>query len=280
MLRLPLRSVLHRVSACRGHGRVVRAFSSKAYDPLKLAPLIDSACIHTPSTHTGTVIWLHDLGESTDKVRLLFQLFTPSSETVRLVVPQAEQIPVGAYGTDAISAWFDIPSKPLDEHIEDDRGMALSTELIHALLDTEWDAFDPTGGDGGNGRLVLGGFGQGGAMALHAGLTYPRGPLGGILSCSGYVPLPDNYPEGINEVQKKTPVLAIHGRLDNMVPLEFAKPRYQRLRAANVPLQVREDFHLGHFISETHLLSMQRWWKDKFARAIAADLARADSKKR
>jgi predicted esterase len=39
---------------------------------------------------------------------------------------------------------------------------------------------------GGADRILIGGFSQGAAMSLHAGLRYPQ-KLAGIVACSGYV---------------------------------------------------------------------------------------------
>lgn len=45
-------------------------------------------------------------------------------------------------------------------------------------------------------RILLGGFSQGGALALHAGLTYPE-PLAGIMSLSCWLPRHSHFPEAV-----------------------------------------------------------------------------------
>lgn len=42
-------------------------------------------------------------------------------------------------------------------------------------------------------RVVIGGFSQGGALALYSALTMKK-PLGGVMSLSGWLPLAGEFP--------------------------------------------------------------------------------------
>lgn len=95
--------------------------------------------------------------------------------------------------------------------------------------------------------IILAGFGQGGALALHAGLTFDR-PLAGILSLAGFLPVRESYPENIHPSQRGTPILAIHGNSDFIVPLAFAKLGYDRLKQAKQPILVKTEWAMGHFM--------------------------------
>ena len=53
-------------------------------------------------------------------------------------------------------------------------------------------------------RVVLGGFSQGGALALYAGLTYPK-PIAGILAFSCWLPKHEQVIQNIKD--KDIPVL-------------------------------------------------------------------------
>tara|TARA_B100000674_G_scaffold156489_1_gene124855 strand:+ start:1389 stop:2030 length:642 start_codon:yes stop_codon:yes gene_type:complete len=68
-------------------------------------------------------------------------------------------------------------------------------------------------------RTVLIGFSQGGAMALHVGCSLP---LAGVIGCSSY-PHPQWLPPA-----NRPPVLLLHGRNDDVVPLAAAE-RLQEL---------------------------------------------------
>jgi lysophospholipase-1 len=65
---------------------------------------------------------------------------------------------------------------------EDESGMLQSSRLLNELISAEIDS------DIDAGRIVLGGFSQGGAMSLLTGLTSER-KLGGIAVLSGWLPL-------------------------------------------------------------------------------------------
>lgn len=76
---------------------------------------------------------------------------------------------------------------------EDERGITRSQAYFHSLIASEIAAGIPAE------RIVLGGFSQGGAMSLMAGVTCPQ-KLGGIFGLSSY--------------------LLLRGKLRNLVPAE------------------------------------------------------------
>ena len=67
-------------------------------------------------------------------------------------------------------------------------GIDSARATIERLIDTELAS--PIGATT-PARLVVGGFSQGGALALHCGLGWERSqPPAGVLCMSGYLPLP------------------------------------------------------------------------------------------
>lgn len=56
-------------------------------------------------------------------------------------------------------------------------------------------------------KIILGGFSQGGAMSTFSGFQYDK-PLGGIISCSGYVL---NALTTVSDANRNTPFLSFHG---------------------------------------------------------------------
>ena len=65
--------------------------------------------------------------------------------------------------------------------MNDAKGLKASAEIIHGQIDAAV-AKGTASTD-----IVLGGFSQGGAMALYAGYTYPK-TLAGVVSFSGWPP--------------------------------------------------------------------------------------------
>lgn len=69
---------------------------------------------------------------------------------------------------------------------DDEAGMQQSMEQINQLISTEVDSGTLPS------RIILGGFSQGGTMALLTGLTGER-KLAGVISLSGWLPLRNKF---------------------------------------------------------------------------------------
>jgi phospholipase/carboxylesterase len=87
-------------------------------------------------------------------------------------------------------------------------------------------------------RAILGGFSQGGAMALDVGLGLP---LAGVISLSGYLHAP------VVSTQSAPATLMVHGDEDMVVPLAASYEARDRLKAAGVTVDYHE-FAMGHEI--------------------------------
>ncbi len=104
-------------------------------------------------------------------------------------------------------------------------------------------------------RTIMAGFSQGGAMTLDVGLTLP---LAALCSLSGYL----HYQPQPQENVAFPPTLIIHGKQDQVVPIQAAQKARDELTKIGVWLQYRE-FDMAHevqppaiellkqFISET-----------------------------
>ena len=80
------------------------------------------------------------------------------------------------------------------------------------MIDEEAKTLDPK-------QIILGGFSQGAAIALYAGLTYGK-ELGGVVALSGYLPLSNEFPAAI---KSKPRVLMCHGTSDWIVPYAYGQ---------------------------------------------------------
>lgn len=108
---------------------------------------------------------------------------------------------------------------------QDERGILLSRDYFHGLIQAEIDSGIPAN------RIVLGGFSQGGAISLFAGLT-AKTKLAGIVGLSSYLPLDAKFPDFVkeNDHNHQTPVLMCHGGEDQVVPTSFGKLSYEMLK--------------------------------------------------
>lgn len=82
-------------------------------------------------------------------------------------------------------AWFDLKDFSFVS-TEDENGMLASVRMLEGIIRNEVD----NGMDAS--RIVLGGFSQGGVMALLGGLTSER-KLGGVVVLSAWLPLREKF---------------------------------------------------------------------------------------
>ena len=97
-------------------------------------------------------------------------------------------------------------------------------------------------------RTVLGGFSQGGAMALDVGLTLP---LAKIFSLSGYLHF---QPEP--QAQEIASILLVHGNQDMVVPVQMARQAQAELQTIGATVQYQE-FPMGHEIPPMVLANLR-----------------------
>ena len=155
--------------------------------------------IETGQHPMACVIWLHGLGaDGHDFEGLVPELRLPAQLALRFVFPQAPFRPVTINGGYIMRAWYDIA---MTEHgIEQNpEQIRESQEILQALIEEQMQRGIP--GE----RIVLAGFSQGGAIALHTGLRYPK-PLAGIMSLSAPVPFAENLMAEIHPANAAVPV--------------------------------------------------------------------------
>jgi len=98
-------------------------------------------------------------------------------------------------------------------------------------------------------RTILAGFSQGGAMTLEVGFSLP---VAALLVLSGYAHAPLDLAAGL----ELPPILIVHGRVDQVVPLAAAQQVRDALIQAGAPVQYHE-ITMGHEIQPAVLKLMQ-----------------------
>ena len=130
-------------------------------------------------------------------------------------------------------------------------GIEDSRETIKALIDEEVANGIPLS------RIVVGGFSQGGAMALYAGLQY-SGTLAGVCVMSGYLAKAEGFE--LTEAAKATPVAHFHGTDDPTVKIEWARKSVELVKAAGIAsYELKEYFPLGHGASQEEIDDVKAW---------------------
>ncbi|XP_026273003.1 acyl-protein thioesterase 1 [Frankliniella occidentalis] len=168
--------------------------------------------IGATAKHTATLIFLHGLGDTGHGwASAMGALKTPF---MKVICPTAQTIAVTLNSGFKMPAWFDL--KSLDASgPEDESGIKKASQLIHSMIDAEVSAGIPSN------RIVIGGFSQGGALALYSALTYSK-PLAGVVALSCWLPLNKSFPSFVVG-NKETPFLQCHGDCDPIVPFKWGQ---------------------------------------------------------
>jgi phospholipase/carboxylesterase len=117
--------------------------------------------------------------------------------------------------------WYDIAELNLSQS-EDTIGIQDSRRLVHLLIERECSLGIPCN------RIVLAGFSQGAAIALHVGLRFEQ-PLAGIIALSGYLPLADTFKVERHLANAATPIFMAHGMFDPVVPIMLGQMSREQL---------------------------------------------------
>ena len=202
----------------------------------------------------ASVIWLHGLGaDGHDFEPIVPALALPFA--VRYVFPHAPVRPVSLNGGWPMRAWFDLgaidPSAQLDR-----AGIDASTAAVAALIAREVERGSP------HQCIVLAGFSQGGAIALHAGLRQPE-PLAGIVALSTFLPAAETLPDEASEANHATPILMVHGTLDAVVPEGFGAASRDVLLEFGHPVEWH-SFPIAHTVCDEEIALVRAF----FARVL------------
>lgn len=159
---------------------------------------------------TASVIMLHGLGANGhDFAGLVPEFNLLGCRAIRFVFPHAPAIPVTVNAGYVMPAWYDISGSDLVSK-QDVSGIQQSELAIVALVANEIKrGIQPQ-------HIVLAGFSQGAAMALHTGLRLPYA-IGGVVALSGYMPLADRFAIERAQANAATPVFIAHGQHDPVV---------------------------------------------------------------
>lgn len=209
--------------------------------------LLETVEVTTGTAPVGTVIWLHGLGADGHD----FEPIVPElnlSASLRFVFPHAPVRPVTVNGGMPMRAWFDILS--LDTEGRADRaGIEASTVAVDALIAREIERGIP------DHRIVIAGFSQGGAIALHTLLTTPH-KLAGIMALSTFLAVQDALSTASS--RREIPIFMAHGQFDPVLPLEWGQTSADKLREAGYVLEW-SDYPMAHAVCPQEIAAISQW---------------------
>jgi len=218
-----------------------------------LLPTVET---ETTSAPDHAVIWMHGLGaDGNDFVPIINEFKLSTQIGIRFVFPHAPMKPVTINNGYVMRAWYDITGAKFDS-AEDETGIRETHQAIDALIDNELQR-----GIAAN-KIVLAGFSQGGAIALHTGLRQ-KNKLAGILALSCYLPLADTMPAESQSVNATIPIFMAHGLHDAVVPMSLAATSRDKLRHANYSLEWHE-YPMDHTVCLQEIQDMDNWLHNIF----------------
>lgn len=181
-----------------------------------MASLLETIVVEPDAPANAVVIWMHGLGaDGNDFVPVVPEFDFPGQLHIRFVFPHAPFRPVTINNGHVMRGWYDIIELNSLRQ-EDEEGIRKSGYAIEALIAQQLASGIPAK------RIVLAGFSQGAALALHTGLRYAQ-PLAGIVALSGYLPLMMSFPADAHNANIRTPIFLAHGLYDNVVPLHLGE---------------------------------------------------------
>src|SRR5690606_23295035 len=108
---------------------------------------------------------------------------------------------------------------------------------------------------------VVAGFSQGGAIALHTGLRFPR-RLAGPIALSTWLPLAQAFREEVagarGAVPRDLPIFMAHGRYDPVLPLELGRISRDALEHAGFTVEWHE-FPVAHAVCPDEIAALRQW---------------------
>jgi phospholipase/carboxylesterase len=178
---------------------------------------------------------------------------------LRFVFPHAPAQPVTINGGFVMPAWYDILRLDRSPDRESEPDIRRSTKLVEALLQREKDRGVAAE------RIVLAGFSQGAAMALHVGLRHAEA-LAGLVVLSGYRVLPERFETERSDANRRTPILFGHGIYDPLLPVDLGREAHDFMKARMPEADIRwHQFPIEHSVSGAEIEVVARWLAERFA---------------
>jgi phospholipase/carboxylesterase len=200
---------------------------------------------------TATILILHGLGaDGGDFAPVAQELRLAGVGPVRFVLPHAPVRPVTVNGGYRMRAWYDLRGTEV-HGIEDEAGLRESQALVESLLARERER-----GIASN-RIVLGGFSQGCALSLMAGVRHGE-PLAGIFGLSGYLPLAQQTATERSQANAATPIFMGHGEQDDIVEIARGEASREALRALGCQVEWHA-YPVAHSVSLEEIRDLDEW---------------------
>jgi phospholipase/carboxylesterase len=217
--------------------------------------ILETVEVETGEAPQNAVIWLHGLGaDGHDFEPVVPMLGAHRYAATRFVFPHAPVRPVTINAGARMRAWYDIRGVQLSRD-QDEAGILQSADQVRALVHRENERGIPTN------RIVLAGFSQGGAIAVHVAVRMQQ-RLAGLMALSTYLLFPGRFERERAEANAELPVFIGHGSMDPMVPVGLGRDLAERMAALSYPVSWRE-YPITHSVSQEEIDDIGHWLADR-----------------
>ena len=215
-----------------------------------MTDLLETIEIETAPGPRAAVIWMHGLGADGHDFAGIERQVTPPGAAVRYVYPHAPMMAVTINNGCVMRAWYDVFGVA-GERREDEAGVRASQERIEKLIEREKARGIPAR------AIVLAGFSQGGAMALHTGLRHPE-RLAGIMALSCFLPIAHALAAEASAANRDVPIFMVHGTGDPLIPVTRARGARDVLLGLGYKVDWRE-YPMPHSVCPQEIEDIATW---------------------
>jgi phospholipase/carboxylesterase len=227
---------------------------------LALLPAVE---IETGAAPDAAVIFLHGLGDTghgwSDVVPALR---LPASLRVRFLFPHAPDLAVTINGGFEMPAWYDLYDAEFEQRADLAGTRASRTRIEHLVARERERGIAPR-------RIVLGGFSQGGAVALYTALRHSE-RLAGAAALSAYLIDANATEQEAACANRDLPVFMAHGTEDDVVRYAWGEASRDVLKAGGWPVEWHA-FPIAHAAAIEEIEALGRF----IARVLVPDASAA-----
>jgi len=214
----------------------------------------DAVEVTTGENPAGSIIWLHGLGaDGHDFEAIVPELRLPAGLSLRFVFPHAPVQPVTINGGMAMRSWYDILSFDSDGRADRD-GLLKSSALLEELIRLEIErGIEPD-------RIVIAGFSQGGAVAIHTALQTEH-RIAGLMALSTYMALPEDAQSAA--CRKDLPIFMAHGSFDPVLQIDWGRSSADKLTENGYTVDWHE-YPMAHAVCPQEIADISQWLSNIF----------------
>lgn len=212
---------------------------------------LEAITIEPKSKANACIIWLHGLGaDGSDFVDVVPHLGLPEHHAIQFIFPHAPHRPISINAGYVMPGWYDIVA--IDANApQDENGIKQSEQDLRGLINSAIkQRISPQ-------RILLMGFSQGGALALHTALRFEQ-PLAGVGVLSAYLPLHDLVEKEKHQANQAIPIFMAHGLSDPIVPYRLGEQSFAWLQNAGYSPSWHA-YPMEHTVCMQELMDIGNW---------------------